>query len=116
MQTRSKKSLWLLLVMVAALAAAFVITTGCTVGVRSGDAEFEVNGPPPEAFEADVVVGQPGADYVWVPGRYDWHGSRYEWVKGNWSRPPHAHAVWEAPRYEKRGEKHIYHPGRWRDQ
>ena len=38
--------------------------------------------PPPQRF----VPRSPGRNYVWVPGYWNWNGSRYYWQDGYWAK------------------------------
>ena len=67
----------------------------------------------PPAAQSEVVLAQPGPDYVWVPGYWTWRDSRYEWMAGHWEIPPHASAVWVAPRYETENGGYRFYEGYW---
>ena len=107
------------LMIVASTVIGLVVTTGCYVGVRGGGggvgAEFEVDAPPP-ALQEEVVLAQPGPEYVWIGGFWDWDVGRrtYAWRGGHWDRPPHPRAVWVPSHYERRGDRHYYRRGHWR--
>jgi len=67
----------------------------------------------PPALQSEVVLAQPGANYVWVPGYWTWHSEGYEWVAGNWQLPPHSSSVWVAPRCEQQGNAYKFTEGYW---
>jgi hypothetical protein len=93
-----------------------VFATGCYISPAVGvDAEYEVSGPPP-AVQDEAVVVQPGPEFVWIGGYWNWdvRAKTFTWRGGRWERPPHAHAVWEAPHYELRNGHHYWRPGHWR--
>ena len=49
---------------------------------------YEQPAPPPPVTE--VVVAQPGPEYVWVRGHHRWDegAHAYVWVSGRWVVPP----------------------------
>jgi hypothetical protein len=57
--------------------------------------------PPavPYAYSYAPSYVAPGYGYSWVPGYYDFVGSRYAWRGGYWAHPPYRGAYWFAPRY-----------------
>jgi hypothetical protein len=70
--------------------------------------------PPPIIVERRPPM--PGQGYIWIDGYQHWNGQRYEWHRGEWTRPPHERAVWIAPRYERHEQGgYRYVPGQWRD-
>ena len=85
----------------------FMINTPTTIG---GTAEVSsstttvVSEPPPATPDETVTVVQPGPDYVWIDGEYDWNGITWVWVGGHWGYPPYPHAVWVVGR-----SWHDYH-------
>lgn len=95
------------------LAAGFMIG-GCYVGPASAELGFEVDGPPPP-LQDEVVITQPGPEFLWIGGFWDWDaGARhYVWKAGRWERPPRAGATWIAPHYEMRANRHYYQHGHW---
>jgi WXXGXW repeat (2 copies) len=67
--------------------------------------------PPPQQ---EVIVAQPGPDYVWVGGYWGWSWGHYSWIGGHWAAPPHPHAAWEGARWEHRDGHYVFVEGRWR--
>jgi hypothetical protein len=51
---------------------------GCTVR------EVYVREPPPERIE--VIPARPSAVHVWIRGRWERLGDRWEWIPGRWER------------------------------
>jgi outer membrane lipoprotein SlyB len=74
----------------------FMINTPTTIGGTSevSTTETVVSDAPPAAPAETVTVVQPGPDYYWIDGEYDWNGITWVWVGGHWGYPPHPHAVW----------------------
>jgi hypothetical protein len=64
-----------------------------------------------------VIVTQParpGSDYVWVEGHWTYRNGRYEWINGEWVRPPFSGAVWIPPHTERQGsENYLFYEGHW---
>jgi hypothetical protein len=67
--------------------------------------------PPP--LQPEVRETQPGPDYVWIGGYWNWHGGRHEWVRGKWERPPQGRREWVPPRWEHRDRGYVLVQGRW---
>src|SRR5881628_1689258 len=71
-------------VRVAILGGLLLVVAGCASG--------RVAQPPPPmpAAPAEVQTPQPGPNYVWLPGHYEWRKSErtYAWVPGGWVVPP----------------------------
>jgi hypothetical protein len=93
------------------------------IGCRHGRVVIREDGPPPPEYvivrEAppplvvEARVPAPAPDHVWIEGYWHWGGHRYEWMRGHWERPPHAHAVWVPAHYERRHDDWVYTRGRW---
>jgi hypothetical protein len=102
------------LLLVAALLVG-LCAAGCYVRAAAPgiEADYEVDGPPPPVRE-EVVVTQPGPEFIWVPGYWDWDlGVRhYAWREGRWERA-HRGERWVAPAYELRNNRHYLRRGHW---
>ncbi len=63
----------------------------------------------------ETRTAQPGPQYTWIPGHYEWHRSeqRYVWVPGKWIVPP-AGYVWVPGRWETRPEGAVWVDSHWR--
>lgn len=70
--------------------------------------------PPPIIVESRSP--QPGQEYIWIDGYWNWNSNKYAWQRGRWAVPPHERAVWVAPRYEKHEQGYQYVPGQWREE
>ena len=98
---------------VAALVLSLVASTGCVVRahgvmrVRPGVIVVDDDPPPPRVY---VPENRPG--YLWVEGRWDRRGNRWEWMDGHWERERANHR-WEQGRWERRNNGHIWIEGRW---
>jgi len=67
--------------------------------------------PPPPQVE--VVGAAPGAEFVWIPGAWQWR-ERWVWSGGYWAVRPHAEAVWVKGRWVKRDKGWAWIRGYWR--
>src|SRR5678815_1743855 len=48
---------------------------------------WEVNVAPP-APQQETQPPAPSPRHVWVPGFWQWNGSRHVWSGGHWTEPP----------------------------
>jgi hypothetical protein len=98
-----------------ALAAITAVgSTGCVVRARG-----TVSGPPPAYVEVDeeppaprVWITETRPGYVYVQGRWERRGGRWDWRDGRWERE-RANQGWVDGRWERRGNRHVYVEGRW---
>jgi hypothetical protein len=67
----------------------------------------------PPAPESEVMLTQPGPNYVWLAGYWTYRNDNYEWMAGHWQLPPSASAVWVAPRWEQQGNAYKFTEGYW---
>jgi WXXGXW repeat (2 copies) len=70
--------------------------------------------PPMPAARTEVQTAQPGPNYVWIPGHYEWRTSErtYVWVPGSWAVQP-AGYIWVPGRWETRPEGSVWVQGHW---
>lgn len=54
----------------------------------------------------------PRAGYAWIPGYWDWHGTRYAWVSGRWA-PDRRGCHWVPHRWISRDGRWVLQPGTW---
>ncbi len=69
-------------------------------------------GPPGDRTE--VITVSPGANYVWVGGRWAYRNNNYEWVPGAWAVPAVGFTRWEPGRWDHDGHGWFYRDGHWR--
>ena len=96
----------------AALAA--LILSGSAyvaAGCATGHPEYVQAGPPMPPSE--VVIVQPGPEYVWVPGYYGYSNGNYVWVQGQWHVPPSGYHTWHPAQWVHEYRGWHYQPGRW---
>lgn len=65
--------------------------------------------PPAPLYEP---VPYPRMGYIWVPGYWDWSGSRYVWVRGSFM-PERAGFVYRQPAWVHHNGGWVMEPGRW---
>ncbi len=87
---------------------------GIALAVGSANAQVYVRiGPPPPRRE--VIVAQPGPNYVWVPGYHRWEGNAYVWVPGTWVVPPQPYYHrWVAGHWRHTWHGWVWVEGHWR--
>ena len=85
--------------------------TGC--GPDAAYGAYVETGPPPPPSE--VVIVQPGPDYVWVPGYYNWYGGSYVWVRGTWTVPPSGYRTWVPARWVRVDKGWRLEKGHWKN-
>lgn len=86
----------------------YVTTTNAAPAVNT----IVVTQAPP-APEQEVVLAQPGPQYVWLAGYWTWRNERYEWMSGHWEIPPSSNSVWVTPRWEQQGNAYRFYEGYW---
>lgn len=120
----SMKRILLVAVLVSAFVGTLVILSGCTVVPRrrrvrtvivkdaSGVDVVYVQKAPPKP-KAEVRPRKPSANAIWVPGHWQWRGSKYVWVSGRWDANPRGR-TWVPGHWEKRSRGWVWVSGRWR--
>jgi hypothetical protein len=74
---------------------------------------YEQPAPPPPVTE--VVVAQPGPEYVWVRGHHRWDegAHAYVWVSGRWVVPPTGFHAWHEGHWQRGNHAYVWIEGRW---
>ena len=97
-----------------ALLAATLTLGGCTLHgsgglyVRPAAVVVIEEAPPPPRVE--YYDARPG--HIWVTGRWQRHGNRWDWRAGHWQRERVGYA-WTAGQWQRRGNGHVWVDGRW---
>ena len=94
-----KKAAWIVV-----LGVVCVLLADCFVG-------YPRVGPP--GLRAEVMIGRPGPDYVWISGYWGWSSGSYHWHQGHWARARHGRS-WVDGRWEQRGHRWTWRKGHWR--
>jgi WXXGXW repeat (2 copies) len=68
--------------------------------------------PPPTA-RLEVVPASPGANYVWIAGRWGWSNNNFAWVPGSWVLPATGHSIWVPGLWESDGHGWFWSDGHW---
>lgn len=98
----------------AMLALAFV--GGCAVypaGYVGGAVGGVYVDAAPPAPLYDPITVSPGIGFIWVPGFWNWAGSRYVWTSGRWERPPHGYNHWRPGAWHRTQRGYRWTGGRW---
>ncbi|MGE3760978.1 MAG: hypothetical protein AB7L94_01830 [Kofleriaceae bacterium] len=75
-----------------------------------GGGMYPTAAPPPP--RTDNQGSAPGANYIWVRGRWNWINANWEWVPGHWERK-RANSTWVDGRWELQGNYYVWVEGRW---
>ncbi len=94
----------------------FGLTLAAVLAVGSlGPAVAQPPYPPVPPPRYEIVPPRPGPHAAWMPGHWNWNGTRYVWIRGHyvrrWPRGGHwapGHWVW-APR----AGRWVWRQGRW---
>ena len=73
---------------------------------------YVVDRPPRPLVE--VAGATPGAGWVWIPGRYQWHPNGYLWENGHWDRIPRGKHRWERGHWAHSRRGWYWVEGRWK--
>ena len=96
----------------AVVVVVLVFGLGACASAPPPDAVYVEAAPPPR--QQETVVISPGPGYVWVPGWWNWSGTKYVWVPGVWLQPPPPATRWVAPRWRHTSRGWYRVDGRWR--
>jgi len=66
--------------------------------------------PPPPIVE--IRPAPPSPNHVWIPGYWNWNGTRHVWIGGRWSAP-RAGFRWEPDHWVHTGAGWRIEHGRW---
>ena len=68
--------------------------------------------PPPQA---ETIPNPPvsAVPLTWQPGHWDWTGSSYVWVQGQWVNLNGRPGTWMPPFWEKTPSGWAWHPAHW---
>ena len=67
--------------------------------------------PPPVKYE---VMPAPRDGNLWVPGFWDWNGSKHTWVQGNWEKTRPGY-VYVKPEWQKTNNGWHLAKGHWKN-
>lgn len=89
------------------LAACLMLGQGCTV-------PYADHPPVPPALAEDVPAPpRSPITLIWRPGHYDWTGTGYVWVGGEWvDRAGHG-SLWQDGYWRRSGPNPVWVPAHW---
>jgi hypothetical protein len=93
-------------IVAASLLAAALALAGCSAG----------NAPPPIPAPIAEALPKPPVSptaLIWQPGHWDWNGSAYVWVPGQYVSPEGHGNNWLPAYWEKTDSGWIWHPAHW---
>lgn len=68
---------------------------------------------PPPLPERVTAPPASSSVLIWRPGHYDWNGSSYAWIPGEWvARAGHG-ALWQDGYWRRSGGTSVWVPGHW---
>jgi len=67
----------------------------------------------PPRPKQETMGPRPGLAYVWAPGYWTYHDTRWVWVPGEWQPPPRAGATWVAGHWDKVPGGWVWTAGHW---
>ncbi len=50
---------------------------------------------------------------IWQPGYYDWDGSGYHWVGGQWVERTGHRTLWQDGYWQRQGLAYVWVPAHW---
>ncbi len=93
----------------------FAVTTiSCLLAVGACAPAY-YDPPPVPAMPAEQVPAPPRSrvSLIWQPGHYDWNGSAYVWIPGEWvDRAGHG-TLWQDGHWRRSGPTSEWVPARW---
>jgi len=98
--------------LVAALFAAHVLTVDLAHAQPpapiTSPAYVEV--PPPRQ---EIITAAPSNQAVWVPGAWERTPDQWNWVNGQWVKPPFNRAYWVTGYWQHAGGQYQWNAGHW---
>jgi WXXGXW repeat (2 copies) len=106
------------------LAIARRAVVGGLVAVLGGVAGCAYNPPPdngvayverrPPPARREVIGVAPGRGFLWIGGFWRWGGADFVWVPGRWERPPRDRRGWEHDHWRHTRRGWYWVEGHWR--
>ncbi len=66
--------------------------------------------PPPQQ---EFITAAPSAQAVWVPGAWERTPDQWNWVSGQWVKPPFSRAYWISGYWQHAGGQYQWEPAHW---
>jgi len=89
------------------LAACLMLGQGCAI-------PYADHPPVPPVLAEDVPAPpRSPVTLIWQPGHYDWTGTGYAWVRGEWvDRAGHG-SLWQDGYWRRSGQAPVWVPAHW---
>ena len=68
---------------------------------------------PPLRAEQVPVPPRSSVTLIWRPGHYEWTGSGYNWIPGEWIDRAGRNALWQDGYWRQAGGRSVWVPGGW---
>jgi hypothetical protein len=68
----------------------------------------------PSPAQVEVLGAAPGAEMVWMSGRWSWVGGNYVWVPGQWVEAAPGYSAWVPGRWIHTRRGWYFVEGHWR--
>lgn len=80
-----------------------------------GCAPLPPDHPPVPPLRAEQVPAPPRASVtlIWQPGHYDWNGSGYTWIAGQWIDRGGRSSLWQDGYWRQVSGRSVWVPAHW---
>ena len=86
----------------------------CTLALQGCGASAPVHPPVPPVLAEDVPAPpDPRVALIWRPGHYDWTGTGYAWVRGEWIERAGHGTLWQDGYWQRTGSTEVWVPAHW---
>ncbi|NJO91897.1 MAG: BcpO-related WXXGXW repeat protein [Chloroflexia bacterium] len=98
------------------IALLFFVFIGSTITLSAQVVENKPKEPSDKLLKKDVEKPTTNANWVWVPGEWDWKkkSKEYKWVKGHWEKAPDGKNYWQSGYWKKVKKGWEWSLGYWK--
>ncbi len=68
---------------------------------------------PPPPLKQEVIVKEPSAKHVWIPGSWEREPNKWVWNAGRWVKPPFLRARYIPGYWRYDRSKYVWQSGHW---
>lgn len=68
---------------------------------------------PPVPAENVPAPPEPRVALIWRPGHYDWDGTSYVWIPGEWVERAGHGTLWQDGYWQRTGGTEVWVPAHW---